>query len=181
MNQIMSLTQPQVEESLFRRWWNGRSFLEKRLIRLCLSLLVMVVCFPLYDMGLFGTVDGPLNPAHFGDRLASLGVTRTHSQIFFLSLLIIALSWNWIFNLVSLALGSRLTCIKPTGDGAVCGEPARRIKVTHKRTGQEVERYVCAQGHKLSEAHFRRVEKGTVGHTLWVICLLFCVIVYFLS
>ncbi len=46
------------QESRFRKWWNGLDFLHKRLIRMFLSLLVMVLCFPLYYLGLFGSCGG---------------------------------------------------------------------------------------------------------------------------
>ena len=78
----------------FWRWWNGLSFVHKRLVRMSLSTVVMILCFPLYYLGLFGSVEGPLNPARIGDFLAGMGVTKTHSLVFFLSFLIIAVSWN---------------------------------------------------------------------------------------
>ena len=93
-------------ETAFWRWWNRLSFVQKRLFRMFASMLVMVLCFPLYYLGLFGSVEGPLNPARIGDSLAGMGVTKTHSLVFFLSFLIISVSWNWIYNIVSLLMGS---------------------------------------------------------------------------
>lgn len=167
-------------ESLFQRWWQSRTFLQQRIIRSCLSMLVMVICIPLYYLGLFGSVDGPLHPSRIGEALAGMGVTQTHSVVFFLSFLIAAVSWNWIYNLVSLCVGARLTCECKTGqDGTVCGASVKRGKVVRKRSGQIVTQYVCNQGHKRPQAHFHPVKKGTVSHTVWVISLGFCLIVMF--
>lgn len=169
-------------ESLSRRWWQGRSFLQQRLIRLCVSILVMVLCFPLYYLGFFGTVDGPLHPSRVGDSLAGLGVTQTHCLMFFLSVLIIAISWNWIFNRVSLWTGARLTCKRAIDDdGTLCGEAVQRHRGVSKRSGQPVVQYVCCHGHKRPDAHFHPVAKGTISHTLWVLSLCFSLIVLFMS
>ena len=157
------------------------SFIHKRLIRMSLSTVVMILCFPLYYLGLFGSVEGPLNPARIGDFLAGLGVTKTHSLVFFLSFLIIAVSWNWIYNSVSLLVGARLTCKKPDEEGKPCGTRVERKKVEQKKTGQKVAQYVCANGHKRADAHFHPVKKGMVSHTVWLVALSFCVVVLFLS
>ncbi len=177
----MESLNPYGGDSAFRRWWNSRTFIQKRLIRFCLSMLVMILCFPLYYLGLFGSVDGPLNPARIGESLAGMGVTKSHSAVFFVSFLIIAVSWNWIYNLVSLLRGSRLTCKRAEKEAGVCGASAERRKVEHRKTGRVVVQYVCTRGHKEAEAHFHPVQKGTIGHTLWVIALAFCAIVLFLS
>ena len=170
------------QESLFRQWWNSRTFVQQRLIRFCLSMLVMVVCFPLYYLGLFGSVEGPLNPARIGDTLAGMGVTQTHSMVLFLSFSIFAVSWNWIYNAVSLWMGSRLTCNRKTDeDGTACGAVVKREKAMHKKTGQVTMRYVCAKGHNRPDAHCHPVKKGTFSHTLWVTSLCFCIIVFFMS
>lgn len=178
---VMKSSQLYNQESFFKRWWNSRSFLQQRLIRFCLSMLVMVVCFPLYYMGLFGTVEGPLSPAHIGDQLAGMGITRTHSMLLFLSFLIIAVSWNWIFNLVSLLAGARLTCKRSLPDDAICGARVKCSKIINKKTGGKVLQYICDQGHKRPDAHFHPVRKGTVSHSVWVISLVFCIIVFFMN
>jgi len=165
----------------FWRWWNSLSFIQKRLIRMFLSMMVMILCFPLYYLGLFGSVEGPLNPSRIGASLAGMGVTKTHSVVFFLSFLIIALSWNWIYNMVSLIIGARLTCNKTDEEGKPCGARVERRKVEQKKTGQKVAQYVCTNGHKRPDAHFHPVQKGTFSHTVWMIALIFCVIVLFLS
>jgi len=169
------------QESRFGKWWNGLDFLHKRLVRMSLSLLAMVLCFPLYYLGLFGSVEGPLNPARIGQTLAGLGVTKTHSMVFFLSFLIIAVTWNWIYNIISHLVGARLTCKRPDEEGKPCGARVERRKVEQKKTGQKVAQYVCANGHKRADAHFHPVQKGKISHTLWPIALIFCVIVFFLS
>ncbi|MDF1590304.1 MAG: hypothetical protein P1P89_02215 [Desulfobacterales bacterium] len=178
---VMKSSQFYNHESPFKRWWNSRSFIQQRLIRFCFSMLVMVVCFPLYYLGLFGGVEGPLNPARIGEQLAGMGVTRTHSMLLFLSLLIIAVSWNWIYNLVSLLIGARLTCKRSLSDDAVCGAPVKRSKIINKKTGRKVPQYICTKGHKRPDAHFHPVRKGTVSHSIWVISLAFCIIVFFMS
>jgi len=170
------------QESFFKRWWNSRSFLQQRLFRFCLSMLIMAVCFPLYYLGLFGSVEGPLNPVRIGAQLAGMGVSRTHSMMFFLSFLMIAVSWNWIYNAVSLLMGSRLTCNRRMDeDGTACGAPVKREKVLQKKTGHVNVRYACSEGHLRQDAHFHPVKKGTFSHTLWVTSLCFCVIVFFMS
>ena len=178
MSETVKWIGPYNQEGAFQRWWSSRTFIQRRLIRFCLSMLVMVVCFPLYYLGLFGSVEGPLNPARLGERLAGLGVTQTHSMVLFLSFLIIAVSWNWIYNLVSLVLGLRLSCIRPNAAGKPCGAAVRRIKVKDRKTGKLITQYVCTHGHKRLEANFHPVKKSSISHTIWVISLTFCVIVF---
>ena len=99
----------------------------------------------------------------------------------FLSFLIIAVSWNWIYNIVSLLLGSRLTCNKLDEEGKPCGARVQRKKAVQKKTGQKVAQYVCANGHKRPDAHFHPIRKGMVSHTVWLVALTFCVVVFLLS
>ncbi|RLI48008.1 MAG: hypothetical protein DRP09_21835, partial [Candidatus Thorarchaeota archaeon] len=157
---------------------NSQDFLRQRLTNFGLTMIVMGICLPLHYLGLFGTVDGPLNPANLGTLLAGVGIAKIHMLVFFISLLIIAVTWNWIFNWVSLLKGSRLTCIKKVNDeGVVCGAPVSRKQVAHKKTGKIVPQYVCVCGHKKNEAHFHPIRKGTVSHILLILSLLFCVII----
>jgi hypothetical protein len=172
---------PYEQESPLRKWWNSRTFLQKRMIRFSLSMLVLVICIPFYHLGLFGTVEGPLNPSNLGDSLATMGVTKTHSMLFFLSFLIIAGTWNLIFNLISYLMGARLTCNRTDDSGKPCGAKTERRKVVHKKTGQSVAQYVCTEGHKRPDAHFHPVQKGTFSKTVFMMALAFCVIVFFLS
>ncbi len=180
MNTMESLGHPN-QESAFRRWWNGLTFMEKRMFRFFMTMASFMICLPLYHLGFFGTREGPLHPATIGDALAGMGVSKAHSMAFFLSFLIIAISWNWIFNLVSYVRGSRLTCDRPEEGGGVCGARAEKEKVVQKKSGMVAIQYVCDKGHKRAQAHFHPVQKGTAGHTVWVTALIFCVIVFFLS
>jgi hypothetical protein len=167
-------------QTLFRRWWNSRTFLQQRLIRFCMSMLVMIICFPLYYMGFFGHVDGPLHPDRIGQALAGMGVTHTHSMVFFLSLLIAAVSWNWIGSLLCLCIGARHSCErKARVNGPHCGAPVQRKKVVRKGTGRKAIQYVCTHGHKSPQAHFHPIKKGTISHMAWVVSLFFCLIVLF--
>lgn len=165
-----------------RRSGNTQDFLRRRLSNFGISMLVMGICFPLYYLGFFGSVGGPLNPDQLGERLASMGVSKTHILVFFLSFLIIAVTWNWIYNLASLMIGSQMTCIKKIDDeGTQCGAPVTRKKFENKKTGVMVHQYLCAHGHKRPEAHFHHVKKGALSHSLWVVSLFFCIIVFYLS
>jgi hypothetical protein len=180
MDTTMKTNDPIYHESLFRRWWKSRSFIQQRMIRMCMSMLVMILCFPLYYLGLFGTVDGPLHPARLGDTLAGMGMTQTHSTTLFLGLLILALTWNLIYNMVCLAVGARLTCKRTMDDGGtVCGAAVRRSRSVDRKTGQRAAQYECTHGHKRADAHFHPKKKGTASHVVWVICLAFFVIVVF--
>jgi hypothetical protein len=68
----------------------------------------MGASFFLYYLGLFGNVEGPLEPSKLGERLAHMGVTKTHVMVFLIMLFVIALTWNWLYNLMALPLASRL-------------------------------------------------------------------------
>lgn len=168
-------------ESAFRRWWKSLSFIQRRMIRMCLSMLVMILCFPLYYSGLFGTVDGPLHPSRIGQSLASMGVTQTHIVALLLVVLIIAATWNWVFNLLCLAKGARLTCNREMdGEGTVCGARVERSRSVNRKTGQSVAQYVCIQGHRRPDAHFHPARKGALGNALWMISMAFVVMVIFM-
>ena len=170
------------QRTSFEKPRSTQDFLRQRLTRFGLSMIVMGICFPLYYLGLFGTVEGPLNPAQLGAKLAGMGVSKTHMLVFFLSFMIIAVTWSWIYNRASLLMGLRLTCIKTLNhEGTVCGAPVTKNKVVHKKTGTVIPQYVCTHGHKRPEAHFHPVKKGIFSHTLCAISLLFCVIIVYLS
>ncbi|UCF83719.1 MAG: hypothetical protein JSV50_21575 [Desulfobacteraceae bacterium] len=160
---------------------SAQEFIRQRLTRFGLSMIVMGICFPLYYLGLFGTMEGPLNPANLGARLGGIGVSRFHLLGFFLCLMIIALTWNWIYNVLSLLIGLRFTCSKTNDNGIPCGAPVTRKKIVHKKSGIVAPKYICTHGHKRPEAHFHPVKKSTFSHTLWVISLLFCIIIFYLS
>ena len=159
-----------------------QEFFRQRLTRFGLSMIVMGICFPLYYLGLFGGVKGPLNPEQLGTSIANMGLSKVHMLVFFVSLMIFATAWNWVYNLVSLLSGIRFTCAKQMDKtGAPCGAPATRKKFVGRKGGIPVTEYLCENGHRRSEAHFHPLKKGTVSHSLWVISLAFCIIVLFLS
>ena len=85
-------------------------------------------------------MDGPLHPARIGESLAGMGLTKTHSMVFFLSFLIISLCWNWIFNIVSHLMGSRLPCNKVDEEG----KPERVFKYKKRK------HYRRTRGHRQS-------------------------------
>ena len=181
LKQTMKISNPYHRGSPFQRWWTSRSFIQKRLIRFCLSMLVMVICFPLYYLGFFGSVDGPLNPSRIGETLGSMGVTRTHCMIMFLTFLIISASWNWIYNMVSMLMGSRLSCTKANVAGKPCGAHVKRTRTPDDQSNRFAARYVCTRGHERPDALFHPVKKGAVSHTVWLISLCFCIIVLVLG
>jgi len=90
--------------------------------------------------------------------------------------LVLSFTWNWIFNLVSLALGRRLTCLKKLdGGGQVCASPARRTKVVSPKTGEKTKPY----GHQLEAAQFQPLKKGKYSYAACFIALLFCLAVLY--
>ena len=143
-------------------------------------MIVMGASFGLYYLGLFGTVDGPLAPARMGTTLAEMGVNQRHVIVMLLSVLIAAVSWNWVYNFASLISGQRMTCNavdKATAE--VCGAAVQRYKHVSKRGGQTVVEYRCPHGHRRPEAHFHPVRKGTLSHTIWIGCAIFTLIAIF--
>jgi len=144
------------------------------MLRMNFGVFMAVIWILLYYEGFFGgSTEGPLHPSRLAEKLRNMGVTVIKAQVFFLSFVIIGISWNWIYNLVSLLIGSRLTCNrKMDEEGALCGAPVKRNKVPDKKTGEAVAQYVCADGHKRPQASFHPVKKGAFSHTLWVIALI---------
>jgi hypothetical protein len=160
----------------------SQDYLKRHLRSFGYSMITMGICFPLYYLGLFGGVKGPLNPEQLGTSLANMGLSKVHMLVFFVSLMIFATAWNWVYNLVSLLSGTRFTCAKQMDKtGAPCGAPATRKKFVGRKSGIPVTEYLCENGHRRSEAHFHPVKKGTVSHTIWVTALAFCTIVLLLS
>lgn len=154
----------------------GRS----RLHNFGLTMVVMGVSFVLYYLGLFGTVEGPLTPANMGAFLSALGVTQRHMILTLLSLLIGAVSWNWVYNLTSLVVGSRMTCKgRSKEDDGYCGAAVQRTRHVSKRTGKTVVAYLCPCGHRRPDAHFHPVKKGAASNTVWIGCLVFVLIAFF--
>lgn len=158
-----------------------RGFGRNRLHSFGLTMIVMGISFGLYYLGLFGTVEGPLTPANVGATLSGLGVTQRHVIMVLISILIFAVSWNWIFNLSSALAGARTTCkaMEKGDDNGFCGAPVKRTRRESKRTGKRVVEYVCPCGHRRADAHFHPVKKGSVGNTVWMACLAFVLIAVF--
>ena len=157
------------QESAMRRYF------QRRLQGFATTMIVMGLSFLLYYLGFFGGVEGPLEAGRLGDQLASLGVGKSRLLMVFLSVLVISLAWNWIYNLYHRVMGGRLTCQRQLeGEHRVCGAKVVRIKIRDEKTGARVKRYVCQYGHQLRGAHFHPVRKGAWAHTIWVASALLC-------
>ncbi len=162
--------------------WNTRTYFQQRLKNFAWTMIVMGASFALYYLGLFGNVEGPLQPAKLGENLAGIGISKTHLLVFFGCLTLISITWNWMYNLACHLVGLRLTCKRKIGaEGAVCGARVTRKKTVHKKTGRQAPAYVCEHGHKRLDAHFHPVAKGTLTHSVWVISLVLCAVVFFCS
>jgi hypothetical protein len=161
-----------------------RTYGQQKLANFGITLMVMGLSFFLYYLGFFGRVDGPLNPAQLGEYLAASGVSRALFITLAVVLALLTLSWNWIFNLACLRLGRRLTCSRVDDRGNICGESVRRQKASAPQRGSQRMQpypYRCSRGHTQPTAHFHPVKKGTVGHMLWVISAILCLIVFYAS
>lgn len=76
----------------------GRSYFQHRVRSFGLTLVIMGISFGLYYLGLFGGVEGPLQPVHIGDKLAAMGFSSRHLLCLFLLLTVVAVTWNWLYN-----------------------------------------------------------------------------------
>ena len=150
-------------------------YAQSRLRNFGATMAVMGASFALYYMGLFGGVSGPLQPAFLGDWLAGLGFRSHHVLGLFLALTLISMVWNWVYNALNRMFHWRLRCTAITNDsGGYCTEPIV------KRTGKEADRqYICRAGHAGIRAEVPVLRKGTLGHFLWMMFLIFSVIVYY--
>lgn len=149
------------------------SFFQERLRRFGLNIVVMGASVALYYLGFFGRVDGPLNPNRIGVKLAALGFTGRHLLITLLTLLIVAITWNWLYNIVCRLSGRRMTCLfHSNNDPACCALPVRSVQ-----RGL----FVCNAGHRCTAANFYPLKKGAFAHFVWMMLLIFSVIVYYLS
>ena len=161
----------------------GKDYVAMRLRNFGVSIIVMVVCFTLYYLGMFGGVEGPLEGKRLGETLLYYGLNQYHLLAVFLVLLAVAVSWNWIINYAARVRGTRLTCIRTSEEDGiqhVCGAEAKRIRQPGKNGRTEI-RYQCAKGHVLREARFHAVKKTAVTHTLWMIAATWCaMLVYFI-
>ena len=153
----------------------GRSFVQQRLHHFGLTLMVMGASFFLYYLGFFGGVDGPLQPERIGERMAITGCSKVHVMILLSLLTVLAIIWNWIYNAVNRLLGRRRVCIYHSKkDGVPCGLP-----VTRQKGLEKAPQYVCRDGHASGKAFFISVKKGTVGHFVWMLCMVLTLIVLY--
>jgi hypothetical protein len=135
-------------------------------------MTVMGASFILYYLGLFGGVEGPLNPGRIGERLAASGISNRHLLILLISCLMIALSWNWLYNAACRLLGRRMFCTFHQGKKTNCDAQAWR-------NSEGV--YVCGAGHLNSRVRFAAVRKGTISHFVWMMFLIFSGMVFYFS
>jgi hypothetical protein len=145
----------------------NRGFIQSRLQNFGLTLVVMGASFALYYLGLFGTQEGPLNPARMGTALNGFGFTSRDFVAVLVVLLFLSVVWNHLYNLLCRLRGRRMTCIAEKGLAKkICGAPARR----------QAKAYVCPHGHSRNQACFHPLRKGIWAHCLWIACALFVLI-----
>ncbi|MBS3758278.1 MAG: hypothetical protein KGY61_06410 [Desulfobacterales bacterium] len=142
--------------------WNYARY---RLRGFGLTMIVTGGGLILYYLGLFGTYEGPLTPNNIGHTLDDWGVSKSHIAWFFMALFILLLTWNWVFNTVSLLKGKRLSCRITEADGCCCGAKVSRNKIMDGKGNKSI-RYICEKGHVATQAHFHSVKKGP-----WSYCL----------
>ncbi len=139
-----------------------RSYAERRMTAFGLNLVVMALCFALYELGFFGRVEGPLAPANIGRALAGLGFTVSSFQALLVAVFLVLLGWNWVVNLVAHFTGRRLTCSEESAEQGRCGEPV----VRRRRPDGRGWLYTCPRGHRRTEAHFHPLRKGKLANSL---------------
>jgi len=107
----------------------NQSYIRNRIYNFSVTMIVMGASFVLYYLGLFGGVDGPLEPAAIGAKLASRGITRNDLFIVFLLLTGLGVTWNWIVNAIARLIESRRG---PSGSTSSSGfRPIRKGAVSH--------------------------------------------------
>ncbi len=139
-----------------------RTIAERRMAAFGLNLIVMAVCFALYELGFFGRVEGPLSPAQIGAALAGWGFTVASFQALLVALTGMLLSWNGVANLAAHLAGRRLTCSEQDPGGGFCGEAVAR----RRGPGGRGWVFCCPRGHLRGEAHFHPIRKGKLAHSL---------------
>lgn len=132
------------------------------------QMIVIGICFPLYYLGFFGGVNGPLHPVLLGERLFDMGITRTHVVMISLSIVILTLVWNWVYNWVSRRFGYHLTCTMVKDRDTSCNAPIRQKSWVPTENGNGVWEYMCDQGHRQPQADFNAVRKGSYSHMVWI-------------
>ena len=157
------------------------SYAQQRLRQFGLTMIVMGISFILYYLGLFGRVDGPLDPAQLGAHLALWGLNKTHILLMAVCLTLLTIAWNWIYNLAAFLRGTRRTCSRIDDRGNRCRKPVGAKQTIRTADGRPLTRYVCALGHKRVDADFEALKKGPVGHMLWAISVILTGIVFYAS
>ncbi|HOI96217.1 MAG TPA: hypothetical protein PK250_16045 [Syntrophobacter fumaroxidans] len=148
--------------------------LQRRLKSFGLNMMVMAVSFGLYYLGFFGGVEGPLNMTNIGKTIVGLGFTSNHFQVLLFAFFIIALTWNWVLNLVAHLTGQRLTCSAGSEEKGFCGQPVQRSRDSEGKGWI----YTCPCNHRGAQAHFRPIRKGTKANSVLMVSLVCCVMYY---
>jgi hypothetical protein len=139
-----------------------------------LNMIVMAACFALYYLGFFGGVDGPFTTTNIGRALAGVGFTAASFQVMLVILFIVALTWNWVLNLIAHLAGHLLTCSKGSAQEGFCGEQVQRNKDGSARGWT----YTCPRGHRRNDAHFHPIRKGKLANSLLLASLAAAVMFY---
>ena len=140
-----------------------------------LNMIVMAVSFALYYLGFFGRVDGPLSMANIGRGLAEAGFTVGSFQAMLVVLFAIALTWNWVLNLIAHLTGQRMTCGKGSAQEGFCGELVQRKR---DPSGQGYT-FTCPRGHRRGEAHFHPIRKGKLANSILMASLAAAIMFHF--
>jgi len=139
-----------------------------------LNMIVMAVSFALYYLGFFGGVEGPLAMPNIGRALADIGFTVVSFQAMLVVLFVIALTWNWVLNVIAHLTGQRLTCTKGSPQEGFCGERVQRRR-NDSGTGWS---YTCPRGHCRSDAHFHPIRKGKAANSILMASLAAAIMFY---
>lgn len=163
------------EEDLAMSTMLRRNFTQRRMIAFGLNILVMAVCFPLYYLGFFGSVEGPLNMESIGRGLAGMGVTVAGFQVLLIAVFAGMLTWNWLLNLIAHLTGQRLTCSQGSGEQGFCGKLVERRRDLDGKNWV----YACPNGHLRREAHFHPIRKGKLANSLLMASLVAAIMFHF--
>ncbi|MEM5786447.1 MAG: hypothetical protein AAGU11_03955 [Syntrophobacteraceae bacterium] len=148
--------------------------LQRRLTAFGLNMIVMALSFTLYYLGFFGKIDGPLSMTNIGKAISSIGLTTNDLQIFLFIVFMIALTWNWVLNIVARQTGRNFSCTAGKKEKRSCGQLVRRSRDA-KGIGWV---YTCPSGHRRTEALFHPIRKGKVATSLLMVALVCCVMFY---
>jgi hypothetical protein len=140
-----------------------------------LNMIVMAVSFALYYLGFFGRVDGPLSMASIGRGLADAGFTVASFQAMLVAFFAIALTWNWVLNLIAHHSGQRMTCSKGSAQEGFCGELVQRKRDPSGKGWT----FTCPHGHRRGEAHFHPIRKGKLANSILMASLAAAIMFHF--